>query len=477
MKADELSRRLTSTLLSTWPQLHEDGRRRRIVLRALAATVTASVLAALIVVIAYRSLPTTGLGHTLYFLHDNVYLPVKGYTFTRNYPESLIWWLAILIIVLLWTIFWIADRSLVRSAHIGAIRWTVKRRGAHAPLITATRLFARVGMQPHLIQNVVAYEWENLADALTPLVEQRPSATQLNQFATLTRFYCDLHVLPTAQPIGASHLRVLATLHQAVFLIYFHQVRAGNPPSDDQTLHWLFAALPPRSAWLQESWRAPDRLTLDAILSEIYLFGAACDPRLLARWFPDDPPDLPSPRALLRSLIEQRATVLEGLHRTLEESLYRQERRLHGQKPVAPLGDQSDEVRRLSGCILTHSALYTAWLGNDVDLALRSVNALDALKLSTALVSGQPMHAYAEMAQQTEILLSATLQPAQLAFLALMQSDLIGRRREAWLATQFAQQTDSLLSSEDLALDQSRLTALVQAAGPTYTLHAQEDRG
>lgn len=91
----------------------------RYVIRWLVAVVVAIFITGLVQTVATRALEPEGVGYLLYLLHDNLWLPFVGYSWTAAFPFSLLWWLTVLVMSIL-AIFgaltgWSALRALQRK--------------------------------------------------------------------------------------------------------------------------------------------------------------------------------------------------------------------------------------------------------------------------------------------------------------------------------------------------------------------------
>ena len=122
-----------------------------------------------IVIILTGILPREGAGYPFYWLHDHIYLPVKGYTYTLLYPFSLSWWGPLGTIVLVWLVAYLARVPLTRDPHSHILRRIVRRPSKHRILLNSTRLMRKWGFGVLLLQEVVNQERQK---AMNRLIEQ-----------------------------------------------------------------------------------------------------------------------------------------------------------------------------------------------------------------------------------------------------------------------------------------------------------------
>lgn len=107
-----------------------------------------------IVLIYTRTAPETTLGSWLYWFHDNVYLPIKGYTYTFHYPMSLILWGPLLFIIMLWTVSYFSKTPVFRRLQIVLGRKAVRKKLFHPLLIKSAEKFKKWGAPPELLDAV-----------------------------------------------------------------------------------------------------------------------------------------------------------------------------------------------------------------------------------------------------------------------------------------------------------------------------------
>lgn len=127
-------------LLRAIPSTTVAGRVRRIGRRGVIAVVTVVVLWFLI----NNVLPRSRFLQPIYWLHDEVYLVIKGYTFWLFHPTSWIWWGIIFTVLTIAFLSWALDRSPILPFHIRLLRGALRQPRWHPLLLRTTRLFERV---------------------------------------------------------------------------------------------------------------------------------------------------------------------------------------------------------------------------------------------------------------------------------------------------------------------------------------------
>lgn len=151
-------------------------------------------LLGIILVTAVRQewLAKDGPWRILYAIHDNVYLLVKGYSFTLFFPESLIFWGLVATILVLILVSQLTDRSLIKEPHIQLLRGCMYRPALHPVIIRGSQLLRRLKIEPKLIKLVAHREWEKAMLSLSQ--NELASAPQkpCRQLITLTRFNLQL---------------------------------------------------------------------------------------------------------------------------------------------------------------------------------------------------------------------------------------------------------------------------------------------
>lgn len=130
-----------SPLLEPLPPEPAGLGRRTLLRRRLILALALAVAALGAVAVELRWVPAAGPARALYRLHDEVYLPLKGYAFTWLYPGSWIYLLAGLTLALFALIAVVWKRPLTPPWHLGVGRWLLGRRFTRPALRRWNRLY------------------------------------------------------------------------------------------------------------------------------------------------------------------------------------------------------------------------------------------------------------------------------------------------------------------------------------------------
>lgn len=424
-----------STYLAPLSRYRVVGRAGRILWRGFLLLLSAGLLGLLIAAVAWRWLPRSGIGWLLYWLHDNLFLPLKGYSFTLFIPNSLVWWSIIGIALGLSLLSLLSDRSFLRSPHVWLLRRTVRMSGSGRWLLGSANLLRRAGVRPDLLTAVVHHELEL---ALLSAAEQpgAQTATHLcNRIRHLAVSEIRLYALPPAPPITAAHLAAGVIWHAAFLPLDLRRRGDIRRPqldeASEQNAAFALAAQLPNLLGLpahspeddrisNENPFSPQRLMLDlwrlAVLAAPGLFNAipehARRPGLSSG-------DSANQLALLLScydrtrLLQSWAREMQPMARGLAAGFM---------LPDARRGPELDTIEHTLlpyiGQLTLSLALHGSWLGNAPELALATLDAIEVSALRAeleqdnsapteainALLKGLPTpYAYSLTAQLVEI--------------------------------------------------------------------------
>jgi hypothetical protein len=162
MKTNLPPYRFRSPLLRPAPSVRRWGRAGVVSLRLMGISLSVLILITLILLIRLKILPATFFA-MLYWLHDFVYLGIKGYTFTLFFPWSLVWWLFLGGTLLLIIASFLMDRSFMLGPHRAILKYLAHQRMAYPFLYRATRFLARWSISSTLLRGTLRYEREELA--------------------------------------------------------------------------------------------------------------------------------------------------------------------------------------------------------------------------------------------------------------------------------------------------------------------------
>lgn len=221
-----------SPLLAPMPQTDAPGRTRRMLTRLLVVAFLALAIWCPAATIANQLFPESGpLGRGLYWLHDDVFLPIKGYTYTYRFPMSLVQWGLITTILALKLFHFITGRSVVRGLHVWLLWRLVRWHRSHKYLVLVTQWLNRWGVEPGTLKATAEYEHTLAVGRLAQLPQPKVNETLTRKkertakkichaAAHQTRLLTRLFTLPRSTT--ADHLKAAALWHQAFLQIRIH---------------------------------------------------------------------------------------------------------------------------------------------------------------------------------------------------------------------------------------------------------------
>lgn len=181
MKNETFPSRFRSTLLQPAPLLRKWGDRTLIIPRIVVVSIVVFLVTGFIILVKNQAFPKNGLGYFIYWVHDIIYLGLKGITFTLLFPYSLIWYSILLGALLLITVSFLMDRSFLVEPHAILLRALINQPATHRLLFWATREFQKIGITSELLRLTIAFERDLLALRLLsdPLCKERGKLSRL----------------------------------------------------------------------------------------------------------------------------------------------------------------------------------------------------------------------------------------------------------------------------------------------------------
>jgi hypothetical protein len=183
-----------------------------------------------IFIIVTRILPKTSeAGIIFYWVHDHLYLPVKGYTYTLFYPFSISWWGPIATILLVWLIAYLTMVSVTRGFHAHVLRKVVRRNSKHGFLLKTTRWLRKWRFEAFLLKEVSKQEREK---SLTRLVAAGLKGQQIEseckRLFQLTMLQINLYTLP--RTTETDHLEAILGWHETYKQLLNRMIRSNASP-------------------------------------------------------------------------------------------------------------------------------------------------------------------------------------------------------------------------------------------------------
>ena len=164
--------------------------KRSIILKRLAFIfVSAACILTPILLITAGTLPKKGPAVLLYWAHDYLYLPLKGYLYTLIFPHSLIWWGVIFTLFILWLTAYLCGGSLVRSPHIYFLERVVRSPKKHGILIRSAGWLKKLGIKPQMLAAVANKELQIALNRLMKLPLNRTNPELCKMAVRLSRLY------------------------------------------------------------------------------------------------------------------------------------------------------------------------------------------------------------------------------------------------------------------------------------------------
>lgn len=453
----------TSPLTAPLPRHVPHGRTWRITSRVVAGAFVFGALIALAVAVRGKLLGATPLAMAFYQAHDSLYLPLKGHTFTRFFPSSLVWYGLIATLFLLWYACYLADRSLVRRAHLALLRHAVRVGTLRPALLGVSRLLLRLGLPPDLLHRAAEHECDLAALRLSSGDDGAG-----RRLTVLTRLLVGIAALRPDDQLTT--LQAIDAWQRAICLLVVRSHREAAAlaplivPACARALrnHGLtpIDALANHSPGFGAVPCIADALRIALLAgADPAVLGADHDPRLRA---------VTVHSALVHGLLvaaEGRRGQVDTLRAALERTLAR---------PFAQRTDQglstmfaeatADELPAL-GRLALGAALMVAFALRSGDLAQSTVESLDALVLALALAGPASSPALFEPARRAWAWSSGLPTPADRQLAASLG---LARFTALALAWRPFVAYDTPIRQADLALAEARSDDLFRAAGLGY---------
>jgi hypothetical protein len=449
-----------SSLIAPLPRHAPRGRVLRIARRALAWAALLAGLTWLARMIRGRLLGDGPLAAALYQAHDSLYLPLKGHTFTRFFPTSLIWYGLAASLFALWLAFFLSDRSLVRRPHLALLRRAVAVGPLRPALVGVARLLLRLGLPPELLRQAAEHERD-----LAALRVAGGDDTGGRRLAALARLLTDLALLEPDHRLAA--LRAACDWQQATLLLH-----ARRHPSASALAPHIVAGCARALRTLGTTpcdalAGQPPGLDVSACLTDVLRLALLAGADTASLRAEHDPrlPELTDPASLSRGLLraaEWRRAQLDGVRAALERAIVRPFAQAAGPRAALALPDAPAEQLACLGRLALGADLAAAYAARSGELAQGALEAIDALSLALALAGPAVPPHLAEPARRARFWVGEL--PASIDR-QLAASLSIDRSTELELAWRQSVSAAGPLRQADLARAEARSADMFRAAG------------
>ncbi len=434
-------------------------------------------IAAPIVLISTRTAPETTIGPWLYWLHDNIYIPIKAYTFTLFYPLSLIPWGALLLITTLWTISYLSKKPIFQKLQIYLGRKAVRRKLLHPTLIKSARRFKKLGMKPELLEAITTEQRKKTLLQLSNLPLKQTDQKNRHTITRATRLtHLHTHLLTLPPSSTNNHLQAAIYWLELYMRLQTRQTKTTTPDwlnhLTTQTATQIDTIITPLLQYkttqkLQAAKEKEARFDTQTLAVDLLYLASLNNDDLAAQILG---PNIPTTKR--QSVITQRLVTSTTSRRTfLDRNRSRLENRTHLYYSDSLNADP--ENLPLIGHLSLLIALHLAALTRLPDVALGFIETIETLDFVLNLwQTGKPetQTSKGPSGQQRMLWLIHGLPgPGHYRFCAELAEKETKGRKEIWQhARRFAGDEKGSIRKEDFDLAESRVQALYHAAGPDF---------
>jgi hypothetical protein len=443
--------------------------RRVIILLSLLIAVTFPV-----VLIYTRTAPENAVGSWLYWFHDYVFLPIKGCTYTRHYPLSLILWGPIAFIIILWTISYLSKTPLFRRLQIVFTRKAVRKKLLHPLLIKSAEKLKKWGFLPELLEAVTAGQREINLQYFAALPQQRININSVAKTAYLTLLHTRLLTLPPSAV--ENHLTAAALWLET----YSHLITRSTANPDHERINRLIADMTAQIPSIVEpllAYKTPHKLeaakqkkagfdALSLAVDLLYLVSlksAEIAGILLGTNIPSEKRETVVIRRLAVSSASRRAFLDRNRSRLENRS------RLYYSVSLPTEPELLSAMGRLSTLIALHLSALTH--SPNVGLGfLETIETLDfVLHLWEPERPGRTASKEPSGQQRLLWLINGLPTSRDYRFSAELAQQEAVHQKEIWeRSCKFSSEKEGPIREEDFDLARSRVRSLFHAAGPTF---------
>lgn len=458
-----------SPLLQSYPSQRDAQQLRILRRRALGILFVLLLFGIPALLVWSRIPPADGWGHGLYWMHDHVFLPLKGHVYTRFLPFSMLFWVLMGALALAWLYFFANRQSLVRPMHIWLLKIVLKVPSTHGLLLSCARALAQRGFGAHLMIEVADYQRTCLLDNAPEADTNQGNALAL---ARITLLQLRLLQLPGGEP---EHPLKAALAFEESFLTLREHL-----PKDDRG---LLVALANEATYFCAPLAGEDNLNIlvtrasdhvmftpQAFAIDLLHLALLGEPKL-AKHIPGAPgPERPPVErenfvaSRLALTAKLRRGVLDGLRRFLEERHLRFRESPSGAWPGAQLAELAAAQLALWGKLTLGFVLDRATLEAHPQALLTYIESMEATRLALALSPAECSDEEAETCTAFSQLLGRLPLRRHYQRCGALAQSMLDARKDAWRESNLERL--GYVVAADFITQEDRVWGFAQAAGP-----------
>jgi hypothetical protein len=480
-----------SSLLKSMPAAAKP-KRSRIPIRILIIIFISAFIVVPAFIIITRALPKEGLGSIFYWIHDHIFLPVKGYTYTLFYPFSLSWWGPVLTALVLWLVAYLTMVSFIKDPHVYILRKVIHRnpKKRHGILIKTGGWLKKRNMEPILLKQITNMERKKTLNLLANLPLSQMDETLVTQVIHLTQLHIQLMTLPPVKAVRETHLEALIYWHQTYLQA---EIRCQkNPPSPQlkELLNRLAEQIETlilpllnykNETLLKEAVKQPAGFDIPSVLVDL-LYLASLNNTNLAVLLPGSPT---TGEAIKRAVVTRLAASSHERRAVLDETRFRLEKLLEqktgphnpgSSETFEPITHDNIDVRLkvdpnyagttlpVLGDLALSIALHLSALVDSVSIGLGYIDSLESYDFVFNCLdleeSPEPESPYFTALQS----LNRLPTPDDYRLCAHLSGLAVDEYENLW--KQSLLKEDGTIQPEDVELAKARIHSLFHSAGP-----------
>ncbi len=420
------------------------------------------LFAAPVAMVVTRMFPYSAPWSVLYWAHDHIYLPIKGYTFTLFYPFSLIFWGAILFLLLLWGISFLYSPSLYQRLQVWLARKAVGRLMLHPILLRSARRFNKWGYKPQLLKEVAAQQRQIAFKRLAKHSLETVDFPALKKALRLTLLHSRILTFPPKT--ASTHLLAL-TFCQDVFMQLrrksggpahkgFDSLKSALTAEMGRLIIPLVPYTEPRQ--LEEARAQEANFDFASIAVDLLYLLSLMDRDISGHIHGPEMPETKKESVVFHRLaasVSARQNILDLKRDELETG---QNRYRVDFLKIVP------EMLPILGRLSIQLAMETAALTGEINIAIGYLETIEALDF--VLYRWQPERQWTREPtglQKLALLLENLPESHMYFFCAQLAQKELTKQKETYTQS-------TIIRPTDLQLAQSRIHSLYHASGPDY---------
>jgi len=341
-----------------------------------------SSISAIVVSVYLRVFDKNGSGFLLYWIHDNFYLLIKGYTYYLYYPTCIFAWSVLFIFFVLWLISYLTNLTAIRPVHMMLIKDAI-RHIKWNPIVTFFfKGFHKSHFKQSIFKTVLDHERKMELNRLISCSPKKMNKVIAPTVVRLTQLHTK--ILTLTRSSHEDHLNAYSFQFQTI--LYLHFQLQHNKKQLKKLIKELLHDNKTQQAMYSSIIYGKDSDLTESLFS---LANLVKDLELVTELIQNDATDQEMLKKLFHSVNTRSALLAKGIKQLEHVNMRNTKKEMYNSIDLFEMLPAENKDAQLAGQLTMGLALHASMLTDTPQLALTTLEFFEFLSFQLHLIPQQ----------------------------------------------------------------------------------------